>query len=243
MFEREGKGGFGFANLFILNLNTDSVRTWVVTPNGDQGEPAWSPNGKWIAFRGNGEDDGASLVAQRVDRSETRVIASHSYNDVYGDPAWSPDGRELAFVESSDTTAQIYTAEFCCSRGNQRNVVTRGGPEWDWKQNLDWPPAGNCVLYSVYGKSSLYTVSASGGEPSVIYKRHGAQAGSYSPDGRHIRSDGSQTRRITSSRADEIDPAWFGRIIHEPRRPRCVGPSPSPSRSPSPSPSLTLPLP
>lgn len=260
VFEREGTGGFGFANLFILNLNTRRVRAWVVTPNGDEGEPAWSPNGKWIAFRGHGGDDGSSLVAQRVDRSETRVIASHSENDVYSDPTWSPDGRELAFVESSDWTAQIYTAEFCCSRGYQKNAVTADDRESDWKQNLDWAPVGKCLLYSVKYRSSLYTVSVSEGEPSAIYKRRGAQAGSWSPDGRDIvftsgargshdiyivRSDGSEARRITSSRADEIDPAWYARTTRDPQRSKCVhpSPSPSPSRSPSPSPSLTLPLP
>lgn len=257
VFERARTKGQHFGNLFILSLRTGEEVVWNRSVYSDEGEPDWSPNGKWIAFRGHDGGDGSDVLARRVTGDgEPRYISSADHNSVNHSPSWSPDGKRVAVVEEYDES-DIFVASF--RRYGKRRVTPADGA---WKTALDWSPAGNCILYSHRrnGTPGIYMVSAEGGSPRTIFSGSGSvEAGSWSPDGRHIvfttdangsddiyvmRRNGSRQALIKGTRSDEIDPDWYGRS-DAPSPAHCSDPDPEPSESPSPSPSpsLTLPLP
>lgn len=66
----------------------------------DDGNPAWSPDGEWIAFgrRLARTNTGRQLWLMRADGSEAHPLT----NDIaihYGPPSWSPNGRFLLFQQ------------------------------------------------------------------------------------------------------------------------------------------------
>jgi Tol biopolymer transport system component len=67
-------------------------------------EPAWSPDGKKIAFAS--EDDG-EIYAMNVDGSgRTRLTDIPGYD--HWPPTWSPDGTRIAFTSEDKEEAEIY---------------------------------------------------------------------------------------------------------------------------------------
>jgi Tol biopolymer transport system component len=63
--------------------------------------PAWSPDGRWIAVEANG---GVDLIGVN-DRRRKRLVSNGSY------PAWSRDSRDILFVEDR-TSPNSITARF-----------------------------------------------------------------------------------------------------------------------------------
>src|SRR5689334_15972772 len=63
----------------------------------DARQPAWSPDGKWIAFFGY-RDGGYDLWAVAPDGSDQHKLTWGAFDD--REPAWSHDGTRIAF--SSD---------------------------------------------------------------------------------------------------------------------------------------------
>ena len=63
--------------------------------------PAWSPDGRYVAFSGliGGFND---LFAYDLEANTLRRLTSDAYSEM--DPAWSPDGRSLAFSTDRFTT-------------------------------------------------------------------------------------------------------------------------------------------
>jgi hypothetical protein len=60
-------------------------------------EPAWSPDGVWIAFRSSNGNGGDSIFAVRPDGSGLRRLTDASDTRSDAQPAWSPDGKRLYF--------------------------------------------------------------------------------------------------------------------------------------------------
>src|SRR5262245_54710577 len=58
--------------------------------------PAWSPDGRRIAFTRN---DGVYVM--QADGSGARKVATNRYVESSGAPTWSPDGRKLAYIACS----------------------------------------------------------------------------------------------------------------------------------------------
>src|SRR5207302_699508 len=70
-----------------------------------QAAPAWSPDGRWIAYQSDYDGDEqwdiflvSSKTGQIVNLTNTREIAEES-------PAWSPDGRFLAYMVKPKTSS------------------------------------------------------------------------------------------------------------------------------------------
>ncbi len=61
----------------------------------EDADPAWSPDGDWIAFSSN-RDGKYAIFLVRPDGSDLRrLLFNSNYN--FFDPVWEPDGKRLAF--------------------------------------------------------------------------------------------------------------------------------------------------
>ena len=75
--------------------------------------PAWSPDGRRIAFEYNpsptGLRPGASdIYVMNAERGRTTVRRLTSVLGFDGDPAWSPDGRKIVFESTRSGNADIW---------------------------------------------------------------------------------------------------------------------------------------
>ncbi|KAI1281626.1 tat pathway signal sequence domain-containing protein [Xylaria sp. FL0933] len=117
------------ANIWVKDLATGATRNLTDTPStrGDRASPqghfrpAWSPDGKWIAFSSDrntdwtGHSDGTgwehtqtlSIYVIRPDGTGFRkVIGQDSFS--LANPQWSPDGKRIIY--SNITTENTYAA-------------------------------------------------------------------------------------------------------------------------------------
>ena len=84
----------------IYVMNADGSGTRKLTHNArHNAEPAWSPDGRKIAFRStrNGNRD---IYVMNADGSGKRNLTRNAAWD--SRPSWSPDGRKIAFVSNRD---------------------------------------------------------------------------------------------------------------------------------------------
>ena len=89
-------------NYEIYVMNADGSGSRRLTHNrAYDGEPAWSPDGRKIAFRSTRRVGGnREIYVMNADGSGKRNLTRNPAQD--GRPSWSPDGRRIAFVSDRD---------------------------------------------------------------------------------------------------------------------------------------------
>ena len=106
----------GFAHLWIMDLATRRTKALTVgTGTGGDFRPAWSPDGKWIAFSSDRESslpfsDGrwerlqvVDLFVIHPDGTGLKRVTEHG--NFVGSPKWSADGRQLlAYAMTAEQT-------------------------------------------------------------------------------------------------------------------------------------------
>ena len=75
---------------------------------GIDADPAWSPDGKSIAFRRSGSDGNWDVYQMGSDGSNVRPFVTGPTRD--HKPAWSPDGRQLMIISNRDAKDQEPTS-------------------------------------------------------------------------------------------------------------------------------------
>ena len=103
--------------LVIVDLASGNTFGLTTDPSYHDDTPAWSPDGKWIAFSRrtvrDGRDAGVSIIAT-TPNSETRALMSQQIDEpgrrtyIYG---WTPDGRLLVMTRGHDDI-QFWDASF-----------------------------------------------------------------------------------------------------------------------------------
>jgi dipeptidyl aminopeptidase/acylaminoacyl peptidase len=147
----------------------------------DDSEPAFSPDGRSIAFTSNrteepdSNDDSDIFVADAIPGSAPRRLSSAGTAD--GSPAWSPDGRWLAWVERGELEKIYYATSHVAvapAAGGEPRALTR-----ELDRNVYSPrfaADGGSVLfyYEDHGNQPLGAVSLAGGvvEEVVGGERH-----------------------------------------------------------------------
>src|SRR5690606_30161497 len=119
--------------------------------------PAWSPDGKRLAYvsfeRGN-----SSIYIQELTTGSRQVVAA--YRGINGAPAFSPDGSKLALTLSQSAKPEIYGMDSASRRTTQiaRHFAIDTEPQW--------MPDGATLLFTSdrAGKPQIYSVPAAGGD-------------------------------------------------------------------------------
>ncbi|MBX6363740.1 MAG: PD40 domain-containing protein [Gemmatimonadetes bacterium] len=91
--------------IWVMDLPSGAARrltgTWA--PGVQEFAPAWSPDGKWIAF--TTWDDTARGQVWKIPAAGGRPVRLTTTAGEYVHPAWSPDGRELVVARGEGETA------------------------------------------------------------------------------------------------------------------------------------------
>ena len=100
-------------------MNADGTGVTQLTDNdGRDGFPAWSPNGKQIAFDSSRDGDLEIFVMNADGTGVTQLTDNDDYD---GFPVWSPNGKQIAFMGNRDGDREIFVMN-----ADGSNVVSLG---------------------------------------------------------------------------------------------------------------------
>jgi TolB protein len=140
--------------------------------------PAWSPDGKQIAYV-SFEQKRAVVYVQSLSTRQRVLLASFPGSN--SSPAWSPDGKQLALVLTHEGNSQLYLMN---KDGSDLHRIT-------FSDGIDTEPAfspdGKSLLFTSDrgGSAQIYRVGVDGGEAErLTYEGSSNFSPRYSPDGK-----------------------------------------------------------
>ena len=152
----------------------------IVTSSEPLMSPAWSPDGRKIAYV-SFEDGQSAIYVQEVFSGRRNKVAS--YKGINGAPAWSPDGRKLAMALSKDGNLDIHVLDLVTKK---LKPITR---HYAIDTEPAWSPDGRYIVFtsSRGGKPQIYRVPSYGGKAQRVTFQNAYNArASYAPDGKSL---------------------------------------------------------
>ena len=125
--------------------------------------PAWSPDGKKIAYASYERGSQQRIVIQDW-LSGARNVLTTPLRGRQSAPAWSPDGKKLAFTNHKDGNAEIYVIDLSTKKVKQ---ITR---HWAIETEATWTPDGQSIIFvsDRGGRPQLYKSSSDGGRATRL---------------------------------------------------------------------------
>jgi Tol biopolymer transport system component/imidazolonepropionase-like amidohydrolase len=198
--------------------------------------PAWSPDGKRIAFQAY-YSDGWDIWTINPDGTGLQQVTSGPFDD--REPHWSPDGTRIAF--SSDRAGNYDLWVLTLASGDLRRLTTNPAND----SMPAWSPNGSEIAFiSDRAERGVYSRAVEGGaERLLVADTTAIAAPAWTPDGKsivYVSIDGPVARLMVGSsnladRNEDIFPfraSWApgGEILYTAdgvikRRPRSGGPA------------------
>jgi len=92
------------ADILVIDIATRKISTLIT--GGVNTYPAWSPDGKLMAFRRMLGEMNSEVFVANADGTGAKNLTNHPAFD--GWPAWSPDGKRIAFASNRNSSYQIF---------------------------------------------------------------------------------------------------------------------------------------
>jgi Tol biopolymer transport system component len=218
--------GFGTNNMEIFVAQEDgSGATQITNTTGQNWGPAWSPDGRQIAFASD-RDENNELYVMDTNGNNQRRLTNTAVDEFF--PSWSPDGRSLVYyrTDTNGINRDIFTLDI--STGQVQQLTNHPADD----TYPVWSPSSGKIAFTSErdGIAAIYTINLDGtGLQRLTPLTSENWYPAWSPDGSLIafhsnrdgnyeiytmRPDGTNQTRITMNSTDDYSPSWSGDGAH-----------------------------
>ena len=202
----------GNAEIYVMDGDGRNQRRVTVNPSGDL-RPAWSPDGKKIAFVSNRRNkDHLQIWVIDADGKNPVRLTDGLWDD---NPDWSPDGKTIVYdahLHADEHHVAPAGITVMDADGNNKRLLTREGA------HPTWSPDSNRIAF-ISGRNrkfaQIYVMDADGqNQLQLTHDPAHKRLPSWSHDGKRIAyqcnhviwvvdSDGENPRQLTKINGDE----------------------------------------
>ncbi|HVF57079.1 MAG TPA: DPP IV N-terminal domain-containing protein [Pyrinomonadaceae bacterium] len=200
----------------IYTVNPDGTgRTRLIGLFGNQKDPAWSPDGKYIAYSSGQRGYGEIWRADADGSNQMSLSDGVAVGAVDDFPAWSPDGSKIVFVRNK----QLWTV------GRDGGTAVKLSTGSDEDEQPSWSPDGRKIVFvrnysSAYAQVWVMNADGTGQVNLSNYEWGYNRFPAWSPDGSRIAfqrwndiwlmdADGSNQTQITfAASGGYLKPSW-----------------------------------
>lgn len=180
-----------FGQLYLQSL-PNGVPRQITSGLAGGNQPAWSPDGKWLAYASWSGTEGGAIWKRRVDGSGTPVRLTRD-GAYYRDPAWSPDGERLVALRMPRHDFLVQYADLAMSSASAG----------DEDEGYKIPDADAGVAASP--GPDLAWIDARDGGVRIIGRADGLTHPHFGPDRNRIFFSGGRGNTLVSMRLDGSD--------------------------------------
>ncbi len=161
------------AGLYVMNEDGSNLRRVIPTLTFARAEaPAWSPDGRQLAFLGmprvvsSPADAALAIYVMNADGSAIHRVAAGRFVDW---PSWSPDGRRIAYLGRDCLAVDSSTTPPACTTESSTTIIYVMNADGSNVTRLlpgggvpSWSPDGSRIAFSSGGMAAIMNADGSG---------------------------------------------------------------------------------
>jgi tricorn protease len=183
--------------IFTANTASGEVANITKTSSAVERIPAWSPDGKWIAYFSD-ESGEVELCLRPAPNGAVRRIPIEKKSSLYNELTWSPDSKKLVF---SDSHLNLWCFEL--AQNAARRIDAMKHTDGDFSFQPSWSPDSRWLAYSKFGFNRLRSIALysfeTAGVTNVTTTRIDAQAPVFDNNGKYLYFIGSNRTGLVES--------------------------------------------
>jgi len=129
------------------------IRNLTRTTTVAERDPAWSPDGKWIAYFSDESGEYALHLKDQSGLGEVKKINLGNPPSFFYSPAWSPDSKKIAFT---DKRLNLWYVDI--EKGSPTKVTTDLYDAWGVQLDPQWSPDSKWLTYSKFLRNHMRAI-------------------------------------------------------------------------------------
>ena len=174
----------GSTALYLMKPDGTDRRCLVDT-DGPDSWPAWSPDGRRLAFVGSANGADQVFIVRASGTGLRQVTDSPQTKESL---VWSPDGLRIGYTASVSPDFGPFSIRLVEVDGSDEKLIAASHPpDVEYVELLDWSPDARTILYAAAGGggTGLWTMTPAGRTKAFLRGEPGdfGSGAKYSPDG------------------------------------------------------------
>ena len=133
-------------DIWTLPAKNGFPRNLTRTSGALERDPAWSPDGRWIAYFSDESGEYELYLTQSDGNGETRRLTSGS-NSYLTSPVWSPDSKKITYGDETGYVLMLHDLDSKTSKRLDRQTQSARF------NNVNWAPDSRFLVYTGSGDS------------------------------------------------------------------------------------------